>query len=160
MSVNYGDLNVQFTGDASEVLRSVNEFLAKNIPSINLAQNLILNFTIKELIEKFHDYIRLTPEGPRVWLQNRKLSDKEIVALQLVGERIASESSGPSNRLVTLARMQESTSLSPKSLSSRLSELTKSGHVVRESKGQEKGFRISTQGIEWLSKVLEREYPN
>ena len=50
-----------------------------------------MNFSTKDLVDKFKDYVKITPEGPRVWNQERKLSDKELVGLQLVAQRIASE---------------------------------------------------------------------
>ncbi len=155
--MNYDGLEAKFSGNVEEVLKSLNEFVEKNIPSMSLAKNLTLNFSTAELVMKFQEFVKITSEGPRVWSQDKNLSDKEIVALQLVAERIEFETSDGGSKLVTLARLQESTSMNPKSLSSRLSELSKSGYVVRETQGSETGFRISTLGIDWLANVLSKK---
>ncbi|MCL4519073.1 MAG: hypothetical protein M1587_07740, partial [Thaumarchaeota archaeon] len=135
----------------------VNAFVAKNIPEIDLARKVSLNFSSKDLVDKFQDYVKITPEGPRVWSQDKKLSDKDIVALQLVAQKIASETREGVDSSMTLAALQEATSLNPKSLSSRLSELTKAGHVVRDSKDGNTTFRMSTIGVQWLSESLNKK---
>jgi DNA-binding MarR family transcriptional regulator len=94
---------------------------------------LSMNFGTRDVIEKFKDYVRITPEGPRVWSQERKFSDKELVGLQLVAQRIASETGGGVLPSLTLSSLQEATSLNPKSLSSRLSEMSKAGYVSKET---------------------------
>ena len=57
-----------------------------------------------------------------------------------------------------------STSLNPKSASSRLSELVKAGHVVRATTkdgiGSPVVYRITTSGIHWLnSTIIKRTKP-
>jgi DNA-binding MarR family transcriptional regulator len=156
VSISYGSLNASFSGEPADVSRAVNEFIAKNIPSIALANQISVNYSVQDLISKFQDFIKLTPEGPRIWSGEKELSDKEIVALQLVAERIANES-GAGRSAASLSKLQEATSLNPKSLSSRLSELAKAGYAVRETSGAETHFRISTQGVEWLTRILSKK---
>ena len=157
VSVSFGDIRAEFTGSPEAVLSSVNSFLAKEIPEFSLARKLYLNFSVKELVENFQQHIRITPEGARVWNSaEKKYSDKELIALQLVAQRIASDTSGGVPSL-TLASLQESTSLNPKSLSSRLSELAKVGLVIRENAEDGTRFRITTQGIDWLSGILAKK---
>ena len=118
-----------------------------------------MNFSLAEIVDRFQEFIKITPEGPRVWNSDRKYSDKEIVALQLVAQRIAAETSTGLSRSMSLAALQETTALNPKSLSSRLSELSKSGLVEREAADDGSGtsFRITTQGIDWLSTTLAKK---
>lgn len=168
VSITLGDATAEFSGTPEAVLQSVNSFISKQIPEIDLARQLSLNFSAKELVDKFKDFVRITPEGPRVWNPEekggrKKLSDKELVGLQLVSQKIASETREGVQSSVTLASLQESTALNPKSISSRLSEMTKAGYVIRETNEEEDKkknkngtcFRISTIGIEWLSGLLE-----
>jgi hypothetical protein len=161
VSITLGDTTAEFSGTPEAVLQSVNSFISRQIPEMDLARKLALNFSVKDLVEKFKDFVRITPEGPRVWNQEekggRKMSDKELIGLQLVSQKIASETRDGVQSSVTLASLQESTALNPKSISSRLSEMTKAGYVIRdtnEEEGNETCFRMSTIGIEWLSGLL------
>jgi predicted transcriptional regulator len=157
VSIWVGDARAEFSGPPEVVLVSVNSFISKQIPELDLARRLSLNFSTKDLIEKFKDYVKITPEGPRIWNQEKKLSDKELVALQLTAQRIASETRESTSPLMTLAQLQEFTNLNPKSLSSRLSEMTKAGYVARESNDDKTQFKITTIGIEWLGSLLTRK---
>ncbi|MHB8567814.1 MAG: hypothetical protein ACYC7D_11260 [Nitrososphaerales archaeon] len=158
VSVTFGDIKAEFSGDPNTVLHSMNSFLAKEIPDISLAKKLSLNFSAKELVDLFQKYVKITPEGPRVWSNpERKYSDKEIVALQLVAQRIAAETIGANAPSMTLGALQDTTALNPKSLSSRLSELAKTGFVVRENSDEGTTFRITTQGIDWLAATLAKK---
>jgi predicted transcriptional regulator len=158
ISLSYGELKAQFTGQPEAVLQSLNSFLTKQIPELSLARRLSVSFSAKELVDLFQNYVKITPEGPRVWSNaERKYSDKELVALQLVAQKISSEASGSNSSSMTLASLQEATALNPKSLSSRLSELAKSGQVLRETSQEATTFRITTQGIHWLASVLAKK---
>jgi hypothetical protein len=155
--ISLGDARAEFSGSAEIVVQSINNFISKNIPEIDLAKKLSMNFSTKDLVEKFKDYVKITPEGPRVWAEGAKLSDKDVIALQLVAQRIASETRDGSSPWLNLATLQEATSLNPKSLSSRLSEMSKAGYVTKQTIDDKSQFRISTVGVEWLSNLLTKK---
>jgi hypothetical protein len=157
VTISMGDAKAEFSGSPEVVLQSVNSFILKQMPEIDLARKLSMNFSTKDLIEKFKEYVKITPEGPRIWSQERKFSDKELVGLQLVAQRIASQTREGVSQLMSLALLQETTSLNPKSLSSRLSEMTKSGYVLRDTNDDKTQFKITTTGIEWLSGLLMKK---
>src|SRR4051794_35234602 len=92
VTITIGDVRVEFSGSAETVTASVMNFLLKEVPSMDLARKILLNYTAQELIETYSQVVKITPEGPRVILDSEvKLSDKDIVALQLVAARIANE---------------------------------------------------------------------
>jgi predicted transcriptional regulator len=159
VTVSYGSVKAEFSGSPETVLQSISSFLSKQIPALSLARKITVNFSAKDLVDKFQDCIRITPEGARVWeVSERKYSDKEIVALQLTAQRIEAEAtSNKAGTAMSLTALQETTGLNPKSLSSRLSELSKSGFVTRESSGEGTTFRITTQGVDWLANTLSRK---
>ncbi len=163
VSISFGELKTDFSGEPEAVLRSVNEFISRQIPELQLAKKLLVRFGPRDLVEKFGEYVKLTPEGPRVWSNDYKYSDKELVALQLVAQKIGYETSyssysgSPRLSSLTLSELQQLTGLNPKSLSSRLSELSKTGYVLKETVEGESRFSITTQGIDWLANVLERK---
>lgn len=152
--ISYDGIKAEFSGDPQTVLISINDFLAKNIPNINLASRIAVNYSVNNLVEMFCDYVKLTPEGPRVWKGEQKLSDKEIVGLQLVAAKINNEIGKTQASSLSLADVRLATGLNPKSISSRISEMSKWGYIDKESTEQGVRYKITTQGINWLSQIF------
>jgi hypothetical protein len=157
--VSYGEVKVEFSGSPDVVFRSLHEFLAKEVPNIDLAKSISVNYSLNDLIQMFKDYIRFTEEGPRVWTQDKKLSDKDVIALQLVAARAAMLSGKAKSDDMNLAELQAATSLLAKTIGSRLSELSKSGAVDRlEGEGTGR-YRMTTTGVHWLHGQLSKKFP-
>jgi len=152
--VTYGETTVEFKGSPEAVLESVLRFLAKEVPQLDLAKKISLNYPASELIEMYSDYVKITPEGPRVIAEGKRLSDKDLIALQLVACKIASEIGKADGAGISVQELQASTALNPKSVSSRISELVKAGHAQKDNTDQGVKYRITTQGIHWLSSTL------
>ncbi|MFQ6134527.1 MAG: hypothetical protein ACE5KU_01770 [Nitrososphaerales archaeon] len=157
VTILYGTTRTEFSGSPEAVIVSVNKFLSKQIPTLDLADKITVNYSVAELIDKFKDYVKMTEEGPRVWVSNRKLSDKDTVCLQLVAAKIGYMTGKSESPSLTLQELHNSTSLKPKSISSRLSEVSKAGYVEREKIEQGAKYKITTQGIHWLNGVLEKK---
>jgi predicted transcriptional regulator len=79
-----------------------------------------------------------------------------MVALQLVAARIAKDLGRLSDDAMQVAEMHAATALNPKSISSRISEMVKAGHVARDEKEQGK-YRITTAGIHWLNSTIAKK---
>jgi len=157
VTITIGDTRVEFRGSAETVTASVMNFLLKQVPSMDLARKIRLNYTAQELIETYSQVIKITPEGPRVILDSEmKLSDKDIVALQLVAARIANELGKMQDNSMQVSEIHAATALNPKSISSRISELAKAGHVARDEKEQSK-YMITTAGIHWLNSTIAKK---
>jgi DNA-binding MarR family transcriptional regulator len=164
VSVTIADISVQFSGTPESVLKSVIGFITKQVPTISLATKISLNYSVTELIDLFSNFIKLTPEGPRVIIEqrelgNKRLSDKEAVALNLVATKIAKDLGKLPHEGMHLSEIQSASALNPKSISSRLSELVKTGYVSREntSDGNESTtYKITTAGSHWLKSVLSK----
>lgn len=164
VTISIGDIRVQFNGSADSVISSVISFLTKQIPALDLANKISLNYTITELIQSYSDIIKITPEGPRIipildGVELRKLSDKQIVALQLIASRIAKGIGRIEDDRLRMSDLQSATGLKSKSISSRLSELVKVGYVQRDvvrDGGELPAYRITTAGINWLNSMLAK----
>ena len=164
VTISIGDIRVQFNGAADSVISSVISFLTKQIPALDLANRISLNYTITELIQSYSDIIKITPEGPRIipildGVELRKLSDKQIVALQLIASRIAKGIGRIEDDRLRMSDLQSATGLKSKSISSRLSELVKVGYVQRDvvrDGGELPAYRITTAGINWLNSMLAK----
>lgn len=157
--VTYGEVKVEFSGSPDVVFRSLHEFISKEIPNIDLAKSISVNYSLNDLIQMFKDYIRFTEEGPRVWVQDRKLSDKDVIALQLVAAKAALLSGKSKSDDMNVLELQGATSLLAKTIGSRLSELNKSGAVDRlEGEGTGR-YRITTTGVHWIHGQLSKKFP-
>jgi predicted transcriptional regulator len=158
VTVTIGDVKVEFSGSAETVTASVMNFLLKQVPSMDLARKILLNYAAQELIEAYSHVIKITPEGPRVILDTDdvKLSDKDIVALQLVAARIAKDLGRLQDNSMQVSDIHTATALNPKSISSRISEMVKAGHVARDEKEPSK-YRITTAGIHWLNSTIPKK---
>jgi putative heme iron utilization protein len=155
--VTVGDIKVQFSGSAESVMASVMSFLSKQVPSMDLAKRISLNYSAQELIEAYSYLIKITPEGPRVIPDSDvRLSDKDLVALQLVAAKIAKDLGRVHDDSMQVAEMHGATALNPKSISSRISEMVKAGHVARDEKEPGK-YRITTAGIHWLNSTIAKK---
>ena len=157
VTVTIADVKVEFSGSAETVTASVMNFLLKEVPSMDLARKILLNYAAQELIETYSHLIKITPEGPRVILNTDvKLSDKDIVALQLVAARIAKDLGRLQDNSMQVSDIHAATALNPKSISSRISEMVKAGHVARDEKEPSK-YRITTAGIHWLNSTIPKK---
>ena len=155
VEISYGDVRASFTGSPEEVAELVNRFLAQSLPTFDLAKKLYLNYNLKELTEMFSDFVRITPEGPRV-IAEGKLSDKLKIALQLVGARLAYETGKKPADTMSIQEIESATGINPKSISSRLSEMVKAGYAERLSDKKGTAYRITTMGIRWLAKAVKK----
>jgi len=158
ISVSYGDTKVEFSGSPEVVMRSLHEFISKVIPNMDLARAIAVNYSLNDLIQLFKEYVRVTPEGPRVWIQDKKLSDRDVIMLQLVAARIASLSGKASSDAMSVGEIEAATGLYPKTISSRLSELTKSANVERVNSEQGGRYRITTTGTNRLGEALSKKF--
>ena len=157
VAVTYGETKVEFSGSPEVVLRSLYEFVSKVIPSMDVARAISVNYSLNDVIQLFKEYIRITPEGPRVWLEDKRLSDRDVIMLQLVAAKAASLTGKGAPDAMSVAEIQAATGLYPKTISSRLSELSKSAQVER-SEGEGGGrYRISTLGVHKLNEQLARK---
>ena len=161
VSISINDIKVQFNGSPESVLSSVISFISKQIPAIEIAKKVMLNYSVSELVEKFNEFVKITPEGPIIMpISDIKLSDKEAVALYLVAMRIGKLLGKADNELVSINQIQMATALNPKSVSSRISELVKSGYVSKETEksGSQTGaYLINTSGIQWLIASISKK---
>ena len=156
--VTYGEDRTEFSGSPEVVMRSLHEFISKMIPNMDLARAISVNYSLNDLTQMFKEYVRVTPEGPRVWTQDKKLSDRDVIMLQLVVARIASQSGKIPSDAMSVGDIEAATGLYPKTISSRLSELTKSAQVERVDSDQGGKYRMTTVGTNRLAEQLSKKF--
>jgi predicted transcriptional regulator len=154
VSITFEDTKIDFKGEPNDVLVSINEFFLKQIPNLDLAKKISVNYSLEQLISIFSEYIKLTPEGPRIWIENKKLSDREKICLQLIAFHIDYLAKNSNNSQISMNIISNLTGLNSKSISSRLSELQKLGYVKKHNINNKILFQITTQGIYWLEQII------
>ena len=157
VTVSYRDVKVVFTGEPLQVLSSTTSFLSKEIPSLDLAHRISLNYSVSEMIELFSDNILITPEGPRVWYKDGELSDKVVIGLQLVASKIAKILGKTPRSNLSLQEIESLTSLKTKSISSKISEMSKLGYIEKEQRDHLVAYGLTTIGVKWLSGTLHKQ---
>ncbi|MCX8188582.1 MAG: hypothetical protein N3F64_02630 [Nitrososphaeria archaeon] len=155
VTVTYGLLRAEFSGSPEEVVRFFNQFITQQLPQYDLAQKISLNFSLNDIMLSFSNFIRITPEGAKVWQTD--LSDKEIIALQLVASKIEYLLNRRLRESMQLQEIQSSTGINAKSVSSRISELVKANCVERIPLEKGNAYKITTMGIEWLRQQLQKK---
>ncbi|MER3601512.1 MAG: hypothetical protein C4339_02210 [Nitrososphaerota archaeon] len=151
-----GEVRTRFRGPAERLMSFLLEFAAKYVPQLQLASKLCLSYSLAELAEKFGDYVKITPEGPRV-MADERLSDKAQVALQLLAQRIAKELGRAPTDALQVKEICQLTGLKEKSVSSRLSEMSLEQHVERVKEGKAVKYRLATLGIKWLEEYIRKQ---
>lgn len=154
VTITFGLLRIEFSGSPEEVVRQFNQFVQQQLPQYDLAQKISSNFSLNDLMILFSNFIRITPEGARIW--STDLSDKEIISLQLVAAKIEYLLGKKASPNLSLPEIQSSTGLNSKSISSRISELVKANHIERESSEKGVTYKMTTLGIEWLRQQLQK----
>ena len=102
VSITLEATKIDFKGEPNAVLASINEFFLKQIPNINLAKKISVNYSLEQLTSIFSKYVKLTPEGPRIWIENKKLSDREKICLQLIAFHIAYLAQNSNNSKISM----------------------------------------------------------
>lgn len=157
VSASYGDEKVEFSGSPEVVMRSLHEYVSKWVPNMDLARAISVNYSLNDLVQMYKELVRITPEGPRVWTQDKKLSDREVILLQLVAARIAALSGKAASDAMGVGEIESTTGLLAKTISSRLSELTKAAQVERVESDQGGKYRATTVGISRLAEQLAKK---
>ncbi len=153
-TITYKDTTVEFKGKPEAVLESLHRFLTKEVPNLELASKIYLDYSLPEMLDVFGEYIRLTPEGPNIIIKN--IADKHLIALELVAYRIAKLLGKSDYDQLSSQELQQMTNLKPKTISSRLSELVKMRCVEKINHNGIK-YKITTYGIHWLASELSKQ---
>jgi DNA-binding PadR family transcriptional regulator len=163
--ITRGDVVVKFSGSPDSVIKSIVKFVKNQLPTLNLGKEISLSYSVSDIMRVYSDLIKITPEGPRVVLQQdkngiKRFSDKEIIGLHLLAARIVKDQEDLQQEGIQVSEIQHTTELNQKSISSRLSEMIKAGYVKKENRFDETEsviYRITTGGIHWLTTAVRKK---
>jgi hypothetical protein len=71
VSIAVGDIRVEFNGSPESVVKSAIGFLVKQIPAIDLARKISLDYAVTELVDIYSSLIKMTQQKQRNCLIRR-----------------------------------------------------------------------------------------
>jgi hypothetical protein len=145
VTLRYKDLDKTIRGSPESVLREISGFLTTIVPNIDLASKISLSVDLQELIADCHGVLAVTAEDIVVLRGLEKLTDRELVLLNLVRGRIGSHIGKTKSDATPSAKLVELVKKNPGTIAGRLSELANEGLVERVGKGE---YRATTLGLQ------------
>jgi len=142
--IKYGGLEQTFTGSLEEVWISINRFFSQFIPTFTIAQRLTVAVDLAELAKQLEGLVVLTPKGPEVIVNRKRLSDRDYLMLCLVSAHLGYHMGLLDFGSLTRDELQRRLGKTAKITSTRLSELIRRGWVERVDEDR---FQITKIGL-------------
>lgn len=145
--IKYKDFEGIFSGDADGVWVDVNRFFSQKIPHFTIARSVLLTVDLKEVVEASRNVVAVSEEGPVVLVSKKKLTDSENLLLILLAAYVGGRLGICERLWLNGKELQAWLGKSGKITSTRLSELSRQGIVMKMENG---GYRLSTYGAKRL----------
>ena len=152
VNIKYKDIDQTFSGDVDQVWKGINRFFTRIVPRFEILDKILLTVELEKLIESCKNIIAITAEGPVLLVEKNKLTDSEILILQLLATYVSSKL-GNVEDVLSKEELQFKLGKNSKITSTRLGELIRQGYVIKNEEGKHK---ITTLGIK---KIQEEIFP-
>ncbi len=155
VSIKYGEMEAEFSGEPVEVYHQVVRFLEQVIPQYSLARKLARSVGLSEILEGL-GWLMGHDEREGIFF-TEPLSDKPVqdaillYALKNYVEHELGRREAPST---TLSELSHTLSKGEKTVSGRLSELVQKGLLRRLDRG---GYVITQAGIRYIVEKYRRQ---
>lgn len=156
VKLKWRDREVELMGSPEDVIREVEKFVLKYIPTISLAEKLSVSIDARDLAEILSPFIKIS--GVEVVLSDEisnKASQSDKVLLVLAARKLMYLLGRVDSDYMALDEVSGLVGSSNKSTSSRLSELYSQRLVDRRRSGNKVFYRITVGGILRLKKRIE-----
>lgn len=138
----------EFEGKLDDVITAINKVISKVYPSYNLARSIMINIDVKDLIEMIRPFLMITESGVVVFTSaGEKLSIINKIMAVLIASRLMKLSNIRDDDYMSLSELSNTVVSSPKSTSSRLSELFAKGYIEKKRGDDGVKYRVSLKGI-------------
>jgi len=146
--LRYGDLEAEFKGDPETVRNEVIRWLDKVVPGFLLATNVLIEPDYRSLAEKLSRYVNATRSGDIILLNESSALSMQMRVLATLGmAKILYLSELREDESMTLEELSSIVVSTPKSVSSRLSELRSNGLVEKVVRSKPVKYRITLSGL-------------
>lgn len=148
VTIKYDGNIVEFEGNPLSVLESVISFFSKVIPTFKLAQEIMYNVDTKDLINMLRPYVMISENGDIILTDSgESLSMSNKILSVLIAAKLLKITGLRNTDFLTLNEISSLISASPKSTSSRLSELYAKGYVEKGRDEEGVKYKVSLKGI-------------
>ncbi|PCN51198.1 hypothetical protein B6U99_00180 [Candidatus Geothermarchaeota archaeon ex4572_27] len=148
VTVRYDGNTVELEGGPREVYESLQSLFKKILPTYELAREMLYSVDVKDLVEILRPYVVISEEGDIILTEaGESLSMSNKILSVLIAARLLKMLGKRESEYLTLNEIASIISASPKSTSSRLSELHARGYVERGRGEEGVRYRVSLKGI-------------
>lgn len=149
VQIKYKDLEKTFSGNMEEVWLSVNKLFMEFIPSLEIAQRLMLKVDLQKLAKDCEDIIALSKEGPTILASRNKLTDNETLSLWLLAYYMGNQLGMLKSDAVSKEELQAKLGKNAKITSTRIGELVKNETAARTA---DEKYKITIFGVFQIQK--------
>ncbi len=154
VQVSFHGSEESFEGTAQETWLLLGKFFNQFLPSLEVANTLLLNVDVATLARDCEGLIAFSPEGANVLVPKNKLTDNETLALWLLASYLGHKLNLLQAGSLSKEELQTKLGKSSKITSTRLGELVKTDWVTKTADDR---FMITTFGVVQMQKdVLPR----
>lgn len=147
-TIKYNDNIVEFEGDPESVLESILSFFSKVIPTFKLAREIMYSIDTKDLVNMLKPYVIVSEKGDIILTESgESLSMSNKILSVLIAAKLLKITGLRKTDFLTLYEISSLISASPKSTSSRLSELYAKGYVEKGRDEEGVKYKVSLKGI-------------
>lgn len=132
VSIKTSESEVEFEGRYEEVWMSINKYFSELYPSIEIVKKLIGAIDVKELAEKLVGKVELREDRINII---ESVDAKKKILLCLAGAYVGNRIGRFNKDSLTAKEISSYTGLNEKIVRARLSELRKSGLVIKKEDG-------------------------
>ena len=149
VQIKYKDVEKTFTGNIDEVWLSINKLFRDFIPTLEIANRLMLKVDLQKLTEDCAGIIAFSKEGPALLVPRSKLTDNEALGLWLLANYVGCQLGILESDAVLKEELQMRLGKDAKITSTRLGELLKNEICAKTT---DEKYRITTFGIVQIQK--------
>ena len=155
VKIVYEDKVLEFDGDVEEVYKQIISFFNKVIPAFELANKILVNIDINDLVNILQPYLQISREGDMIFTENGEaLSMSNKIVVLLIGAKLLNALGIRQVDSLSLHEISQYIASTSKSVSSRLSELYSKGFVERYKEEGTVKYRVTLKGIVYFSRKL------
>ena len=149
VQIKYKNIENTFSGNLQEVWLSINKLFLEFIPSLEIANNLMLKVDMQKLAKNLEGIIAFSQESPSILISRNKLTDNETLSLWLLAKHVGHQLGILKENTATKEELQNKLGKDSKITSTRLGELIKNETAIRT---QDEKYKITTFGITQIQK--------
>jgi DNA-binding transcriptional ArsR family regulator len=155
VKIRYKDIEAEFKGTPDEIYQAITRWIVNFIPSLDIASKLMYDIDFGKLAETLSNYVFITKDGDVILKDSANtLSLHNKILLVLSTLRLLEFLGKREKSSIPLDELSKIIASTPKTSSSRLSELRNLGYVERERENRSVFYKITIKGLLYLQNRL------